>query len=474
MIRSLAIRCCALGLAATGAACAAAPAHAAFPGANGAIVFSGTQDGDSDIYALPLDGSPPRNITNTTLREQQPSVSPDGTRVAYKTAVTSPRDEESWTSGFDGTGARRVTDTTGALRFSTQPGWSPDGTRLLVRSNRDAGNYDVWSVRATDGGDPVQLTADAADDRYPAYSPDGRRVAFRSDRAGDPDIWVMNADGSSPVNLTAGTGRWESAPAWSPDGTRIAFERVSVPGDPDVDPAAAAADEIWTMAADGSGQRRLTDNAFHDEGPAWSPDGTQIVFTSGREEPKGDIWLMDSDGARQRLLYGSPAVEESPDWQALPVPPPVAVPPPPAPPVVDPVPPVMEPKPPRPPRDTDGDGLSDVRERAIRTSPTDADSDEDGLPDGAERATSPKNRDSDGDGIADGVELGVVTPARGTNRTRWRPDRDPRTRTDPARRDTDRDGRIDGREDRNHNGRVDRGETDPRRRNTFRKPARRG
>lgn len=446
------------------AALPAASASAAFPGTNGAVIFASTLDGDSDIYALTPGSASPRNITNTTLREQQPSVSADGTQVAYKTAISFPRTEETWLAAFDGSGAHQLTTTPQAARFSTQPGWTPDGARLLVRSNRDQGHYDVWSVRASDGGDPVQLTKDAADDRYPAMSPDGTRIVFRSDRAGEPDIWVMGSDGSSPVNLTPGTGVWESAPAWSPDGRRIAFERVGLPGDPDVDSAVFKTDEIWTMAADGSGQRRLTDNAAHDEGPAWSPDGTQLVFTSAREEPSGDIWLMAADGSQQRKLFGTAAVEESPDWQALPVPP-VSQPGP-----IPPGPVVGGPKPKPLPRDTDKDGLSDVRERAIGTSVTDGDSDDDGLADGAEHRTSPRRADSDRDGLADGLELGRAKGVKGTNRSRFRADRSPRTKTDPTRRDTDRDGRTDGREDRNHNGRVDRGETDPNRRNRFRKP----
>ncbi|PTL59874.1 PD40 domain-containing protein [Paraconexibacter algicola] len=297
---------------------AAAPADAAFPGRNGALVFTSTKAGSHDIYALTRGARAPRMIVGGPLRQQQPAVSPDGRTVAYKTVTADPRDEETWLAPFDGRGpARALTDTPGDLRFSTQPGWTADGERLLVRSNR-GGPYDVWSIRAGDGGDPIRLTADDANDLYPVSSPDGRRIAFRSDRAGDPDIWIMDADGSNARNLTAGSGLWESAPSWSPDGRRIAFERASLPGNPDADPAVEASDEIWTMDARGGREQRLTTNTTKDEGPAWSPDGRLIAFTSERADPKGDIWVMRRDGRAQRSAYASPGVEESPEWQTLP------------------------------------------------------------------------------------------------------------------------------------------------------------
>ena len=118
--------------------------------------------------------------------------------------------------------------------------------------------------------------------------------------------------------------------------------------------------------------------------------------------------------------------------------------------------------------DRDRDGLSDARERRLGTSPLDRDSDDDGLSDGREvprTHTSPRRRDSDRDGLPDGLELGVTRaiadPAgsvRGTDRRRFRPTAIRDTHTDPRRRDTDRDGSADGREDRNRNGRRDRGE----------------
>jgi hypothetical protein len=122
-------------------------------------------------------------------------------------------------------------------------------------------------------------------------------------------------------------------------------------------------------------------------------------------------------------------------------------------------------------KDDDNDGLSDRLERRIHTYRTDVDTDDDGLRDRAERdiGTDPRRADTDRDGLPDGMERGVAKPAadprgaaRGTNLKRFRPDRDPRTRTRPRRRDTDGDGLADRREDRNGNGRRDAGESDPR------------
>jgi hypothetical protein len=125
--------------------------------------------------------------------------------------------------------------------------------------------------------------------------------------------------------------------------------------------------------------------------------------------------------------------------------------------------------------DDDDDGLSDKAERRLGTSSRDVDSDDDGIRDGDEKRTNPARADTDGDGLPDGLEAGVTKPVAdppgvvvGTDRARFRPDRDPRTRTLTRRRDTDRDGLPDRREDRNRNGRRDRGETDPRRRDTDR------
>jgi len=131
---------------------------------------------------------------------------------------------------------------------------------ITFSSNRD-GNPDIY-VMGTDGSNPARLTSSAAHDDYPAWSPDGTRIAFGSYRDGNWEIYVIGAEGSNPVNLTNNpAGDWQ--PAWSPDGTRIAFTSER-----------DGNWEIYVIGADGSNLVNLTNNPGGDALPAWSPDET--------------------------------------------------------------------------------------------------------------------------------------------------------------------------------------------------------
>lgn len=185
---------------------------------------------------------------------------------------------------------------------NSQPTWSPDGSKIAFRSRRDV-NSELYVMNA-DGSNPVRLTNNPAfDGEIPAWSPDGTRIAFHSDRDGDPEIFVMSADGSDVIQLTHNEAG-DRNPSWSPDGTKLVFS-----SDRDGNR------ELYTMYADGSNPVRLTHNDAYDGYADWSPDGSKMVFISMRDEGwGGEIYSMNTDGSDQTRLTVSRGWDFDPAW----------------------------------------------------------------------------------------------------------------------------------------------------------------
>lgn len=177
------------------------------------------------------------------------------------------------------------------------------GVEKIAWMSDRSGNMDIW-VMDVDGSNPVQLTTDVAEDWFPDWSPGAERIVFASWRAGNSDIWVMDADGSNQTQLTTNASG-DFNPVWSPDGTRIAFNSRRDGGDSD----------IWTMDADGSNLVQLTTDVSDDRRASWSPDGSKMVFSTDRTTPNdNDIWVMDADGSNKTEILAFPNYDLDPTW----------------------------------------------------------------------------------------------------------------------------------------------------------------
>jgi hypothetical protein len=160
--------------------------------------------------------------------------------------------------------------------------------------------WQIWLIDA-DGKSPIALTDGTANDSAPIWSPEGLRMAFVSDRDENQEIYTMNMDGSNPVNLTNNKAD-DWTPAWSPDGTELAFSSMR-----------DGNWEIYVMWADGADPIRLTNDPESDFAPTWSPDGKSIAFASKRGG-NWDIYVMDRDGKNVRQLTDAKGSDLSPAW----------------------------------------------------------------------------------------------------------------------------------------------------------------
>jgi Tol biopolymer transport system component len=164
------------------------------------------------------------------------------------------------------------------------------GQRLVYQ--RSSLSLNLWKIpiEAGEGGAPVRVTSTTAVDTYPNYSPDGRRIAFESDRSGINEIWVCDADGSNAVQVTSFGKGWSGSPRWSPDGRTIAF-----------DSNVAGNFNIHVIRSEGGRPIRVTTNNADNTTPNWSRDGQWLYFASTRTG-RNETWKVSPDGTSETQI----------------------------------------------------------------------------------------------------------------------------------------------------------------------------
>jgi Tol biopolymer transport system component len=226
------------------------------------------------------------------------------TDIAFVTS----RDDDYAVFGMraDGSGQERLTRDAGGngtspqeVFFQVTPDWSPDGERIVFVSRRDG--YSHIYVMKADGSGTTRLTSGKHVDAGPAWSPDGSRIAFARDGA----ISMMATNGDDVRRVMGALGGEEFEPAWAPDGKWLAYVRRD---------AGFSSHEIWRVRPDGSDRRRVTRLNVACYGPAWSPDGSQIVFSSNVRDGRFQLYEIGADGKGLRRLTFQPGEYFDPSW----------------------------------------------------------------------------------------------------------------------------------------------------------------
>lgn len=270
------------------------------PESNGKIVFVSNRDGNQDIYSMNIDESNVERLTDDPAEDHSPVWSPDGTKIVF----VSDREfnTDIYIMNADGSNVVKVTD---SFAEDLNPCWSPDGTKIAFNSDRN-GPHQIYIMNA-DGSNVHQVTDDKDWNAAPTWSPDGTRIAYCCTSLSDilsmnpivSQIRVIQVDGTSIGELSKED---DSFPIYSPDGERIVFESFR-----------DGNFEIYVMDADGTNQRRLTDNSLIDTDPSWSPDGERIIFVSSRDGNE-EIYVMDWDGKNVMRLTENSYRDYGPSW----------------------------------------------------------------------------------------------------------------------------------------------------------------
>lgn len=268
------------------------------------IAFSSDRDATKErrakeIYIMDYDGFNPRRVTVNNSLNILPNWTPDATGLAY-VSYRQGRPLVFLSRIYAGTNTPNLTgEKESSQAFA--PSFSPDGSRIAWASNR-SGNMEVWVANANGSGAHA-VTRSAASDTAPTWSPTGREIAFTSNRGGTPQIYVMDAEGLNVRRLST-VGNYNDAPAWNPNKQFLEVAYTS-----------RLEGQFQIAIVDiASGQvRQITENRGSCEYPTWAPSGRHLAFSCQR----GRTWqihVADREGRNVQPLQAGPGSNVQPDW----------------------------------------------------------------------------------------------------------------------------------------------------------------
>lgn len=264
------------------------------------IAFVSSRGGTKEIWVMDYDGANQHPLTSLRTISLTPRWSPDASRIAF-TCFASAGGVTSAQICMYSMDAGKVVSFPRFRGTNITPAWSPDGSQLIFSSSMQ-GSPELY-VTDVNGGRPKRLTNANGASMSPTWNPKtGQSIVFVSDRGGVPQLYMMNADGTSSTKFDLPDMGYVIDPAWAPNGQLLAFSWRRPSGNYDIYVMDAATKKIV----------EITRDAGRNERPSWAPDGRHIVFESTRGGSR-QIWTMLADGSQPHQLTTS-GHNESPNW----------------------------------------------------------------------------------------------------------------------------------------------------------------